>query len=147
MYRRKGEKIMRRRYERPSAYIEEFTPNEYVAACGDSGKVYNFKCNAGGGKCGGVYKETNGQPGLQISGRNRDQRISISNSSYHACEETHQANAKDPFIENCYYISMADYLDKNTANAIPVVVWRGEHQDNLHCTTKLDINEWTTAKS
>ena len=41
---------------------------------------------------------------------------------------------------------MADYLDKNTANAIPVVVWRGEHQDNLHCTTKLDINEWTTAK-
>ena len=121
MYRRKGEKIMRRRYERPSAYIEEFTPNEYVAACGDSGKVYNFKCNAGGGKYGGVYKETNGQPGLQISGRNRDQRISISNSSYHACE--------------------------NTANAIPVVVWRGEHQDNLHCTTKLDINEWTTAKS
>lgn len=27
---------MKRRYERPSAYIEEFTPNEYVAACGDS---------------------------------------------------------------------------------------------------------------
>ena len=23
---------MKRRYERPSAYIEEFTPNEYVAA-------------------------------------------------------------------------------------------------------------------
>ena len=33
---------MKRRYERPSAYIEEFTPNEYVATCGDSGKVYNF---------------------------------------------------------------------------------------------------------
>ena len=31
---------MKRRYERPSAYIEEFTPNEYVAACGDSGTVY-----------------------------------------------------------------------------------------------------------
>ncbi len=29
---------MRRRYERPSAYIEEFTPNEYVAACGDQWK-------------------------------------------------------------------------------------------------------------
>ena len=92
-------------------------------------------------------KETNGQSGLQISGRNKDRRISISNSSYHACGKIHQANAKDPFIENCYYISWADYLDENTANAIPVVVWRGEHQDNLHCTTKLDINEWTTAKS
>ncbi len=56
-----------------------------------SGKVYKFECNAGGGKYGGVYKETNGQSGLQISGRNRDLRISISNSSYHACEETHQA--------------------------------------------------------
>lgn len=33
---------MKRRYERPSAYIEEFTPNEYVAACGDSGTVYSL---------------------------------------------------------------------------------------------------------
>lgn len=55
---------MKRRYERPSAYIEEFTPNEYVAACGDSGTIYKFKCTAGGGERGGVYKETNGQAGL-----------------------------------------------------------------------------------
>ena len=41
---------MKRRYERPSAYIEEFTPNEYVAACGDSGTVYMFRCDAGGGR-------------------------------------------------------------------------------------------------
>ena len=37
---------MKRRYERPSAYIEEFTPNEYVAACGDRGTIYKFKCTA-----------------------------------------------------------------------------------------------------
>lgn len=43
---------MKRRYERPSAYIEEFTPNEYVAACGDSGTIYKFQCTAGGGKKG-----------------------------------------------------------------------------------------------
>lgn len=41
---------MKRRYERPSAYIEEFTPNEYVAACGDKNKVYKFECNAPEGK-------------------------------------------------------------------------------------------------
>ena len=35
---------MKKRYERPSAYIEEFTPNEYVAACGDENKVYMFTC-------------------------------------------------------------------------------------------------------
>lgn len=37
---------MKKRYERPSAYIEEFTPNEYVAACGDNNKVYKFECDA-----------------------------------------------------------------------------------------------------
>ena len=49
---------MKRRYERPSAYIEEFTPNEYVAACGDSGTVYMFRCDAGGGYSGTVWLET-----------------------------------------------------------------------------------------
>lgn len=53
---------MKRRYERPSAYIEEFTPNEYVAACGDSGTVYMFRCDAGGGYSGTVWLETNGEP-------------------------------------------------------------------------------------
>lgn len=72
---------MKRRYERPSAYIEEFTPNEYVAACGDSGTIYKFKCTAGGGERGGVYKETNGQAGLQI-GRDGDSRISNGETSY-----------------------------------------------------------------
>ena len=47
---------MKRRYERPSAYIEEFTPNEYVAACGDSGTVYMFRCDAGGGYSGGLWR-------------------------------------------------------------------------------------------
>lgn len=28
-------------------YAEMFTPNEYVTACGDSGKNYKFTCNAG----------------------------------------------------------------------------------------------------
>ena len=41
---------MKRRYERPNAYIEEFTPNEYVAACGDKNKVYKFECTAPEGK-------------------------------------------------------------------------------------------------
>ena len=82
---------MKRRYERPSAYIEEFTPNEYVAACGDSGTIYKFKCTAGGGEPGGVYKETNGQAGLQI-GRGGDKRISRGEASYHACGETHEAS-------------------------------------------------------
>ena len=60
---------MKKRYERPSAYIEEFTPNEYVAACGESGKVYNFQCNAGrNDRYGTVYLETNGKQGYKQKG-------------------------------------------------------------------------------
>ena len=56
---------MKRRYERPSAYIEEFTPNEYVAACGDHGKVYKFECNAGEkNKQYNVYYFNNGQKNI-----------------------------------------------------------------------------------
>lgn len=29
----------------------------------------------------------------------------------------------------------------------PVKVWRGEKGDNTHCTTKINIKEWETAKS
>lgn len=38
---------MKRAYVRPTMVGERFVANEYVAACGDSGTVYNFVCNAG----------------------------------------------------------------------------------------------------
>lgn len=38
---------MKRAYVRPTMVGERFVANEYVAACGDSGKVYKFECNAG----------------------------------------------------------------------------------------------------
>lgn len=121
---------MKRRYERPSAYIEEFTPNEYVAACGDSGTIYKFTCTAGGGERGGVYKETNGQAGLQI-GRDGDSRISNGETSYHACGETHEASVTDDFIQNCYYIPKSARKQHlwgttwDTSKAINVIVWKG----------------------
>lgn len=144
---------MKRRYERPSAYIEEFTPNEYVAACGDSGTVYKFKCIAGGGEYGGVYEETNGKAGLQI-GQGGDNRISRGEASYHACGETHEASVTDDFIQNCYYIPESAGKKHwwgdttwDTSKAINVVVWRGPRGDNTHCTTNLDMSTWATAKS
>lgn len=38
---------MRREWMEPVIEVQEFVANEYVAACGDSGKVYKFECNAG----------------------------------------------------------------------------------------------------
>lgn len=126
---------MKRRYERPSAYIEEFTPNEYVAACGDENKVYKFTCDAGGGHSGSVWLETNGKPGLQIlDGKNSDTYL----SGYHACGITHEAKTTDDFLDG-YYVQ--DFKVQE------VKVWRGSKGDNTHCTTNLDMNTWQTAKS
>ena len=33
---------MRKEWMEPVIEVQEFVANEYVAACGDSGKVYNF---------------------------------------------------------------------------------------------------------
>lgn len=40
----------RKVWRRPLTEVQKFEANEYVAACGDSGVVYNFECNAGNRK-------------------------------------------------------------------------------------------------
>lgn len=141
---------MKKEYVTPMMAGERFAPNEYVAACGDSGKVYLFKCDAGGGAYGGAWKETNGVSDLQINDYwdwdsfsyiAADKRITRTNSSYHACGKEHEASTTDDFIQNCYY------RNASTGEVIPVVVWRGSDGNNVHCTTKLNMSEWETAKS
>ena len=41
---------MKKEYVRPSMVCETFAADEYVAACGDSGKVYKFVCDAPAGR-------------------------------------------------------------------------------------------------
>ena len=135
-------------YVKPMMESEVFAANEYIAACGDSGVVYNFICNAGDGVWGSVYQETNGQPGLQSSGRNRDARIAnyetffgIPVSGYHACGTAHEAESDSGFYDG-YYCARG-----NINNPVPVIIWKGEHNDDVHCTTNLNKDEWETAKS
>lgn len=125
---------------RPVTEVQQFEANEYVAACGDSGVVYKFKCTAGNGVSGSVYLETNGQEGLQTSGRNADRYL----SGYHACGTEHEAESTDDFLSG-YYVVDGGWFGKDTIT--PVIVWRGPKGDNTHCTDVLDKNEWETAKS
>ena len=125
---------MKRRYERPSAYIEEFTPNEYVAACGDHGKVYKFECNAGDkDKQYNVYYIVNGQRKYLTKRENL--------TYYYPCKATHEAGEDTGFINGFIddQSTPEDEMEK-------VVIWtdNGRH---VHCTTKLDMSEWQTAKS
>lgn len=131
---------MARSYRKPMMNVEKFVANEYVAACGESGVVYKFTCDAGGGVPGDVYLETNGEPGLQISRKGGDQYL----SGYHACGTTHEAESTDSFL-NGYYVVDGGWFEEDTVT--PVIVWRGPKGNNTHCTENLDMSKWETAKS
>ena len=51
----------KRVWEQPMTMVQKFEANEYVAACGDSGVTYYFKCDASGwfGDGGIVWNDTN----------------------------------------------------------------------------------------
>lgn len=135
----------RKVWRRPLTGVQKFEANEYVAACGDSGTKYLFKCDAGGGKSGTVYLETNGTPGLQTSWGG-DEYL----SRYHACGTTHEADSDDDFLQGYYvteeYVGTWPWGHTETTTT-DVIVWRGPNNDNTHCTTNLDKNSWETAKS
>lgn len=126
-------------YKKPVLNVERFTANEFVAACHDINKVYKFKCDAGGGRSGDVYLETNGIPGLQTDWWGGDQYL----SGYHACGTTHEAKTTDDFLDG-YYVTSSWFGGTKTT---PVKVWRGPNNDNTHCTENLDMDSWETEKS
>ena len=133
-------------WRRPLTEVQKFEANEYVAACGDSGTTYLFKCDAGGGESGNVYVESNGVEGLQTRGEwvggwgGHWQEADRSLRGYHACGTTHEADSDDDFL-NGYYVPY--WSDKVT----DVIIWRGPYNNNVHCTTNLNKDNWETAKS
>lgn len=128
----------KRVWKQPMTMVQKFEANEYVAACGDSGVVYKFKCDAGGGRSGTVYLETNGREGLQ-TGWGGDRYL----GGYYACGTTHEAESDDEFLDG-YYVT-EDWWGPDQVTK--VIVWRGPYNDNTHCTTNLDKDSWETAKS
>ena len=127
---------MKKAFDMPKIVVEQFVPNEYVAACGDKNKVYKFKCDAVGGswltEAGTVYLETNGEAGFQWS----DTELGL----YSHCGETHEADTTDSFLKG-YIVNYVPLGYKE------VIVWRGPDGNNIHCTTNLNMESWETAKS
>ena len=142
--------MAKKAYSKPMLKSEAFVPQSYVAACGDRGTDYYFTCDAGGGARGEVWLETNGVPGLQENkewvktGTNiweghwveADQSL----GGYHACNKKHTASSLNEFPLGYFK------ADSWGSTAIEVRVWTAGGT-NVHCTTKLDISEWETAKS
>ena len=131
---------MKRIYESPKAYVEMFTPNEYVAACGDSGKVYKFVCDAPRGT---LYyynrRNSDGTIDGKYTGSGNPTRL----GDYHPCEITHEASSTSGF-----YDGFVDYNGNGRNDSGEgVIVWRGESGRNGHATTNLNMSSWETAKS
>lgn len=121
-------------WTRPMAEVEQFMANEYIASgCGESGITYKFKCTAGDGAVGRV---------VGADGKS---------AHYQACDIEHIAESTDDFISGTFE-ECTDYDNRKGCRGghedpIQVVIWRGEHGDNTHCTTLLDQKFWETAKS
>lgn len=122
-------------WTRPLTEVQKFDANEYVAACGDSGVVYKFECNAGDKGLGpfnypyNVYVDYQGNGYYQYR------------SNYHACGITHEAESDSGFYKG--------YMDDRRTpgnDRIEVIVWT-EYGRDTHCTTNLDMDKWETAKS
>ena len=137
---------MRREWMEPVIEVQEFVANEYVASCGDSGKVYKFVCNAGqdGHYYNVYYYDGSGQKKYIAKKSSLEDLLWGSQaqfSNYHPCNTTHEAESDSGFIRG-----FIDDQSTSVDEATPVVIWT-ENGTNVHCTTKLDITTWQTAKS
>lgn len=124
-------------WEEPQILVQKFMPNEYVAACGDSGVVYNFECNAGNKNERYAVKDSKGHV-ARISGRYMDGFKQY----FFPCGKTHKAESDSGFLTGYHLDDPWTPEDEN----IKVIIWTDNYTD-VHCTTKLNMNEWTTAKS
>lgn len=128
---------MKKTWEEPKIMVQKFIPNEYVAACGDSGVVYNFECNAGKKRTPYAVKDANGNV-ARISGKYMDGVLHF----YYPCGETHKANSNSGFLTGYHLDNPWTPEDEH----IEVIIWT-DYDRAVHCTTQLDMDKWTTAKS
>ena len=132
---------MKKMWEEPKILVQKFMPNEYVAACGDSGVVYNFECNAGNRwDSYNVYYD-DGRP---LASSNGDEEWYAQFTGYHPCGATHEAESNSGFYDG--YMYLQNWWGNNSGNPIDVVIWTDNGTD-VHCTTNLDMDECTPAKS
>lgn len=129
---------MMKTWMKPKAEVEQFMANEYVAACGDSGKVYYFECTAPAGNLY-YYKNSDGEIDGIYTGNGGATLL----GSYHPCSAKHEAESTNPF-----YDGFVDYNNNGKCNSgEEVIVWRGANGRNGHATAELDMDSWETAKS
>lgn len=141
---------MKKVWVEPEILVQQFVANQYVAACGESGTMYKFTCDAGLKKRQyNVF--LNGDDGIaetedDIAWTTSKQYNPVHYEGYyHPCKTTHEASTDDDFIKGYMYEQSGRY-GSNSGSRIDVIVWT-DNGKNTHCTTNLDMSSWQTAKS
>ena len=138
-----------KKYMKPTMEGQMFVSNEFVSACGDSGTTYLFECNAGTRPYEYITEECH----LTWDGIKCEDVVATDNypydvyrengrgmGSYGPCGEKHEAPATNEFIRG--YM-----VHQHTGEKTDVIIWTGPYKDDIHCTTNLDMNSWSVAKS
>ena len=147
---------MKKEWTSPRTNYQEFTPQEFIAACDQSGatQTYYFVCD--GGYATGKYDvilDTNGNH--QLDGQwvrtlnpstweftyvwNGDDTLLTAGKYFHPCNQKHQVTV--PYgqsVEATFpYGWMQTKSSYSNNNWTAVRIWRGDNNDNIHCTTNL----------
>lgn len=123
----------KRKYEKPMLVSEAFIPNEYVAACAENPGYtkYSFTCNAGEEVTHDIpfFGATKYVWEVYVDGQKITRR-----GYYGPCGSTHTVTvpAGTP-VEQVFLKGYMDDAYTDVNENIPVYVWRGENNDNVHC--------------
>lgn len=146
---------MKKEWGKPLTSVQEFVPQEFIAACGDGITEYHyfFMCDAGQGNEYKVWLD-NGDGVFQQS---RDTQLTQNYNPftgqqatvYSPCNEKHDVTVTEDQLGQIDVIfpygwmCLVDSWGVHTNNPIKVRIWRGEDNDNIHCTTHLDSESYT----
>ena len=125
---------MKQVWSSPKTSFEQFVPQNYIAACGDTEKVYLFTCDAPGGP-------------LYVPNPNKRGEYFYEGANYTPCRKEHETP-----VESDYYDGFVDSNGngrQDSGEAIKAYIefnWWGK-PTNGHATANLDMNSWTVAKS
>lgn len=123
----------KRTYVKPILSGEEFVPQNYIAACGDSGAVYKFKCDAPRGK-------------MYVKDPNNSKRYLVEGGDYTPCGETHETPVADTYYDG--FIDRNGNKKEDAGEEVKVYLefWWGTVVDG-HATENVNMETWETYKS
>lgn len=124
----------KRTYVKPVLSGEEFVPQNYIAACGDSGAVYKFKCDA---RAGYMY----------VPDPNNSNSYLVKRQSYTPCAETHETPVADTYYDG--FIDRNGNRTEDAGEEVKVYLefnrW-GSIIDG-HATENVKMETWDISKS